>query len=162
MDFTLRINDCRTCEVYITLFWNHAASCSLLHLEVREMSVKDHVISEVLTRDSPTSSRKPNRLLTGNHTLQFPTALIQVCGAASAIRLKLLNTSEGKCCNCSFIVLYVIATKSNYYECKAYKGSSSAKFIVCIPRGFEYCRYYQRSNRLYMLIALNNYNIRFW
>jgi len=137
MDFRLRINDCRTSALYITLFWNRDTSCSLLHLEVREMSVRDHVIREVLTRDSPTSSRKPNRLLTGNHTLQFPTALIQVGGTASAIRLKLLNTSEGKCCNWSFIVLYVIATKSNYYECKAHKGSSSENFIVCIPRGFE-------------------------
>jgi hypothetical protein len=136
MDFKLQINDCRTSAVYTTLFWNRATSCSLLHLEVREMSVRDQVIREVLTRDSPTSSRKPNRLLTGNHTLQFPTALIQVGGTASAIRLKLLNTSEGKC-NCSFIVLYVIATKSNYYECKAHKGSSSENFIVCKRRGFE-------------------------
>jgi len=126
------------------------------------MSVTDHVIREVLTRDSPTSSQKPNRLLTGNHTLQFPTALIQVGGTASAIRLKLLNTSEGKCCNCSFTVLCVIATKSNYYECKAHKGSSSENFIVCVRRGFEQRRYHQRSNRLYTIMTLNSYNIRFW
>lgn len=137
MDFRLWINDCRNSAVYTTLFQSRATSCSLFHQKVREMSVRDHVRREVLTRDSSTSSRKPNRLLTGNHTLQFPTALIQVCGTASAIRLKLLNASEGKCCNCSFIVLYVIATKSNYYECKAHKGSPSETFIVCIPRGFE-------------------------
>lgn len=119
------------------LVLGRATSCSLLHQEVREMSGGDHGIREVLTRDSPTSTRKPNRLLTGNHTLQFPTALIQVGGTASAIRLKLLNSSEGKCCNCSFIVLHVVTSKYNYFECKAHRGSSSEKFILCIPCGIE-------------------------